>query len=141
MWRASTAPSTSRRRRSSRRPQTGGGGTPLPSGGGQFPPVKEVARFATFKSPKSLKAKKGRFNVKVRFDATTPPGTATLTVLLKGKKIGSARVKIKPGKTATAKVKLTKSGVRKLKKAKKLKVSLRMTIAGKRTTKALTIKR
>jgi len=122
-------------------PQTGGGGTPLPSGGGQFPPVKEVARFATFKSPKSLKAKKGRFNVKVRFDATTPPGTATLTVLLKGKKIGSARVKIKPGKTATAKVKLTKSGVRKLKKAKKLKVSLRMTIAGKRTTKALTIKR
>ncbi len=100
-----------------------------------------VARFATFKSPKSLKARKGRFNVKVSFDATTPPGTATLTVLLKGKKIGSARVKIKPGGTATAKVKLTKAGVRKLKKAKKLKVSLRMTIAGKRTTKALTIKR
>ena len=123
-------------------PPAGGGGTiPPPSGGGQFPPVKEVARFATFKSPKSLKARKGRFNVKVSFDATTPPGTATLTVLLKGKKIGSARVKIKPGGTATAKVKLTKAGVRKLKKAKKLKVSLRMTIAGKRTTKALTIKR
>ena len=123
-------------------PSTGGGGsTPPPSGGGQLPPPPVVARFATFKSPKSLKARKGRFNVKVSFDATAPAGTATLTVLLKGKKIGSARVKIKPGGTSTTKVKLTKAGVRKLKKAKKLKVSLRITVAGKRTTTALTIKR
>ena len=119
----------------------GGGSTPPPSGGGQTPPPPVVARLATLKSPKSLKARKGRFNVKVSFDATAPAGTATLTVLLKGKKIGSARVKIKPGGTSTAKVKLTKAGVRKLKKAKKLKVSLRITVAGKRTTKALTIRR
>jgi secreted trypsin-like serine protease len=120
-------------------PPTGGGGGP--SGGGQALPPPPVARLATLKSPKSLKARNGRFNVKVSFDATAPAGTATLTVLLKGKKIGSARVKIKPGGTSTAKVKLTKAGVRKLKKAKKLKVSLRITVGGKRTTKALTIKR
>ena len=112
-----------------------------PSVGGQTLPPPAVARFATLKSPKSLRARKGRFSVKVSFHPTTPAGTATLTVLLKGKKIGSARVPIKPGGTATAKVKLTKNGLRKLKKAKKLKVTLRITAGGKATKKALTIKR
>jgi hypothetical protein len=100
-----------------------------------------VARFATLKSPKSLRARKGRFNVRVAFDATAPAGTAVVNVLLKGRKIGSGRVKVKPGGTATAKVKLTKKGLRKLKKAKKLKVSLRITVGGKATKKALTLKR
>jgi secreted trypsin-like serine protease len=122
-------------------PPPAGGSTPPPSGGGQTLPPPAVARLATFKSPKSLKARKGRFKVKVSFDATAPAGTATLTVLLKGKKIGSARVKVKPGGTSTAKVKLTKKGLRKLKKSKKLKVTLRITVGGKAITKALTIKR
>jgi trypsin len=134
-------------------PPTGGGGgggttpppastsTAPPSGGGQPPPPPVVARFATLKSPKTLRARKGRFNVKVSFDATAPAGTAVVNVLLKGKKIGSGRVGIKPGGTATAKLKLTKAGLRKLKKAKKLKVTLRITVGGKVTKKALTIKR
>ena len=115
--------------------------TAPPSGGGQTAPPPVVARFAALKSPRSLQARNGRFKVKVSFDATAPAGTAKLTVLLKGRKIGSARVKVKPGGTATAKVKLTKAGVRKLKKTKRLKVSLRITVGGKLTKKALTIKR
>jgi secreted trypsin-like serine protease len=112
-----------------------------PSGGGQAPPPPAVARFATLKSPKTLRARKGRFSVKVSFDATAPAGAATLSVLLKGKKIGSARVPVKPGGTSTAKVKLTKIGLRRLKRSKKLKVTLQITVGGKATKKALTIKR
>jgi trypsin len=115
--------------------------TTPPSGGGQTPPPPVVVRFATLKSPKSLRARKGSFNVKVSFAASAPAGTAVVNVLLKGKRIGSGRVKVKPGGTATAKVKLTKAGLRKLKKAKKLKVTLRIAVGGKTTTKALTIKR
>ncbi|MEO8688044.1 MAG: serine protease [Solirubrobacteraceae bacterium] len=114
---------------------------PPPSGGGPLPPPPVVARLATLKSPKTLRARKGRFSIKVSFDAAAPAGKATLTVLLKGKRIGSARVPVKPGGTSTAKVKLTKKGLRKLKRAKKLKVTLRITVGGKAITKALTIKR
>ena len=68
-------------------------------------------------------------------------GTATLTVLPKGKKIGSARVPVRPGGTSTANVKLTKKGLRRLRKSKRLKVSLRITVGGKTTRKALTLRR
>jgi secreted trypsin-like serine protease len=100
-----------------------------------------VLRFATLKAPKSLRARAGRFSVKVSFNVGAPAGTAVVRVLLKGKKIGSGRVRVRPGRTSTAKVKLTKAGLRKLKRAKRLKVSLRITVGGKQTRKALTIKR
>jgi hypothetical protein len=112
-----------------------------PPGGGQAAPPPAPARLATLKSPARLRAHSGRFNVRVSFDAAAPPGTAVLTVLLKGKKIGSARVRIRPGGSSIAKVKLTKAGLRKLKRAKKLKVTLRITVGGKTTRKSLTLRR
>jgi hypothetical protein len=113
--------------------------TAPPAGSGPPPPV--VARFATLKSPRTLRVRKGRFSVKVSFDASAPAGTVVVRVLLKGRKIGSGRVKVKPGGTSSVKLRLTKAGLRKLKKAKRLKVSLRITVGGKQTKKALTIRR
>jgi secreted trypsin-like serine protease len=122
-------------------PPAAGTSTTPPSGGGPaaLPPLP--ARLATLRSPKSLRARKGRFNVRISFDAAAPVGTATLTVLLKGKKVGSARVPVRPGGSSTAKVKLTKKGLRRLRRSKRLKVSLRITVAGKTTRKALTLRR
>jgi hypothetical protein len=112
-----------------------------PSAGGQAAPPPTAARLATLKSPKRLRARNGRFNVRVSFDASAPHGTAVLTVLLKGTKIGSARVRIRPGGSSIAKVKLTKAGLLKLKRAKKLKVTLRIRVGGKTTRKSLTLRR
>jgi hypothetical protein len=100
-----------------------------------------LAHLATLKSPGTLRARSGRFSVKVSFDASAPAGTVVVRVLLKGKRIGAGRVKVKPGGTSTVKLKLTKAGLRKLKKAKRLKVSLRIVVGGKPTKKALTIRR
>ena len=120
-------------------------GTTPPTGGGTPPPTTlpgVTPKLARFIGPKSVRAKGGRFKVKVRFATTAPNGTARLSVLFKGKKIGSGKVKSKPGRTATAKVKLTKAGLKRLKKAGKLKVSLRLTLSGSATVKrSLTLKR
>jgi hypothetical protein len=55
-----------------------------------------------------------------------------------GKKtvLGSAKAKVKPGKTGTLKVKLTNAAKKQLKKHKKLKVLLKATVTakGKKTT-------
>jgi hypothetical protein len=99
------------------------------------------AKLATFSGPKSLRARNGRFKYKISFAASAPHGRAILNVLFKGGKIGSARVTIKPGGTVTAKFKLTKSGLRKLRKAGKLKVTLRLRLSGTTTRKTVTLRR
>jgi hypothetical protein len=88
-----------------------------------------------------VRARRGRFNVRVRFAASARPGTARLTVLFKGRKIGSARVRVNPGGSATARVKLTKAGARRLKRAGRLKVSLRLKVGSTTTRKALTLRK
>jgi hypothetical protein len=120
---------------------TGGTTTSTESGGGQTQTGGSTPLHATLKVARSVRASGGRFKVKIVFPPTAKAGTATLKVLFKGKKIGSARVTIKPGGAFTAKVKLTKAGLHKLKKAKKLKVTLRLSGGGVSGKKALTLRR
>jgi secreted trypsin-like serine protease len=94
-----------------------------------------------FTVPSSLRAPGGRFSLKLTFAPTTPAGTAVLVVLAGNKKIGTVRVPVRPGKTVTAKVKLTKAGRRLLNQRGKLKVKLQLTVNGAVAKRALTLRR
>lgn len=95
----------------------------------------------TLTAARSLRVRRGRFAVKVGFAPTTPAGTAVLVVRAGTKKIGTLEFPVRPGRTVTAKVKLTKAGQRLLKRRGKLKVTLRLTVNGAVSKKSLTLKR
>ena len=88
--------------------------------------------------------RRGRFNLRIRFAATAPSGTATIEVFRGKKKIGSARTRVRRGGSKRVSVKLTKTGRRLLRKSssKRLRVKVRVRV-GRRVlrTKQLTIRR
>jgi hypothetical protein len=95
----------------------------------------------TVKVARRLRARRGRFTVKLAFAPGTPTGTATLVVRSGTKQLGSVKVPVRPGQTVKAKVKLTKAGQRLLKRRGTLKVKLVLTVNGAVTKRALTLKR
>jgi secreted trypsin-like serine protease len=73
--------------------------------------------------------RRGRFGIRVNFAVNAPARKkAVVTVLKAGTKLGSAQVPVVRGESVRVTVKLTKSGLRKLRKAKKLKVTLRLRL-------------
>ena len=121
-------------------PPNNGGGTPPPTGTNNPPPVTTGPKGA-FKVAGSLRPRSGRFSVKLSFAPATPSGTATLVVLAGTKKLATVKIPVQPGKTVTAKVKLTKAGQQLLKQRTKLKVKLRLTVNGAVATKTVTLRR
>lgn len=73
---------------------------------------------------------RGRFGVRVTFAQGARSGKARLLVFRKGKRIGSATATVKKGLSVRFKVKLTKAGLRALKKAKKFNVSISLQLPG-----------
>jgi hypothetical protein len=105
------------------------------------PAPPAVGPKGTLTVARSLRARKGRFAVKLTFGPSTPTGTATLVVLNGRKKLATVKVPVRPGKTARATVKLTKAGQRLLKQRGKLKVKLRLTVNHAVSTRSLTLRR
>ncbi len=86
--------------------------------------------------------RKGRFGIRINFSAFAPAGkTAVVTARKGASKLGSVKVKVKRDESVQAKVLLTKSGLRKLRKAKKLKVTLRLVLGSEVQSKTVTLKR
>jgi hypothetical protein len=113
----------------------GGGG----GGGGQTPPPGAPASIPTSK----LKAANGRVGLKVSCAAAAgcKGSVALKTTGRKSKSLGSKRVNIASGRTATVRVKLNKLG-RKLAKRKRVKVVATVDLGAAGTiTKQLTLKR
>jgi extracellular elastinolytic metalloproteinase len=80
--------------------------------------------------------RRGRFGVRVTFAQGARSGKAKLLVFRKGKRIGSATATVKKGLSVRFKVKLTKAGLRALKKATKFNVSIRLQLPGSTTIAA-----
>jgi extracellular elastinolytic metalloproteinase len=98
------------------------------------PPPPVLARIVVAK--KVTVNSRGIFGVRVTFAQGARSGKAKLLVFRKGKKIGSATATVKKGFSVRFKVKLTKAGLRALKKAKKLNVSIRLQLPGSTKTVA-----
>ena len=81
-------------------------------------------------APKITVDSRGRFGVRVTFAQGARSGKARLLVFRKGKRIGSATATVKKGLSVRFKVKLTKAGLRALRKAKKFTVSIRLQLPG-----------
>ena len=115
--------------------------TAPPSGGGQ-PRRPRWSRASPRSSPQSLQRAQGPLQRpgQLRRDRAGRHGGRQRPAEGQEDRLGAGHAS-SPAGPATAKVKLTKAGLRKLKKAKKLKVTLRITVGGEATRKALTIKR
>jgi hypothetical protein len=83
----------------------------------------------------------GRFGIRINFSEAAPAGKSAVVTVRKGaSRLGTAKVKVARGKSVRAKVKLTKSGLKRLKKAKKLKVTVRFVLGTTVQTKTVTLK-
>lgn len=122
------------------------------------PPITPATDPVTLRAPKSLGSfkvgKKGSLTfkkLKVSCAATALAscvGTVKITAKIKKKTVtlGSATLKVAPGKSTTVKLKLKKSGLKAVKKAKKLKASLSLSLKGpgfaaQKAKSSLTLKR
>ena len=119
---------------------------PAPAGA-PFPLVPAPAAvvlspFARIVVAKSARVdRRGRFGIRVNFADNAPAGKkATVTVLKAGKKLGSAQVPVVRGQSVRVRVKLTKGGLRRLRKAKKLKVTLRLVLGTTVQTKTVLLR-
>jgi extracellular elastinolytic metalloproteinase len=74
--------------------------------------------------------RRGRFGARVSFSPAAPGGKARLLVFRKNRRIGSGTVRVKKGDSVRVRIKLTKAGLRALKKSRKFKVSLRLQLPG-----------
>lgn len=85
--------------------------------------------------------RRGRFVVLVDFHALAPAGqNAVLTVRRGTAKLGSVRVKVAPGASVRAQVKLTRAGLRRLRKARRLTVTLRLVLGTTVQTRTVTLR-
>ena len=77
----------------------------------------------------ALVDRRGRFGIRISFAANAPAGRrATVTVLNRGRRLGSARVPVARGRTVRVRVRLTRSGLRRLRRARRLRVTLRLVL-------------
>ena len=100
------------------------GGTPAsPAAGG-------AARHrpdATITVPNRLRLRGGRFSVKINFAPGTASGNALLVARAGTTKVGAKRFRARPGGTARVTIKLSKPALRKLTRARRLKLTLRLS--------------
>jgi hypothetical protein len=86
---------------------------------------------------------KGKFGVRVNFTDAAPAGKDAIVDAFKGPtKIGTVKVHVKQGESVRARVKLTDSGIARVRRHGKLKVTLRLTLEKSvLETKSVTLKR
>jgi extracellular elastinolytic metalloproteinase len=87
--------------------------------------------------------RRGRFGARVTFAQAARSGTAKLLVFRSNKRIGSGTARVVKGDSVRFRIKLTKAGLRALKKAKKFRISLRLQLPGSTTivaTKSLQLR-
>jgi secreted trypsin-like serine protease len=105
-------------------------------------PTVRLATILNAKRPKV--SKKGRFKIRVSFNAAAPAGVAVVEVFRGKKKIGTAKGLVRKGGSRQLTIKLSKAGRKLLKKSKtkRLKVKIRVRV-GKQIlrTKTVTIRR
>ena len=106
------------------------------------PVVAAPPRLATLLLGRGAQVdRRGRFGVRINFGPLAPVGkNAVVTVKNGSVKLGSAKVRVARGKSVRAKVQLTKSGLRRLRKARKLKVTVRLALGTTVQTKTVTLK-
>jgi secreted trypsin-like serine protease len=105
-------------------------------------PTRRLATILNAKRPKV--SKKGRFKIRVSFDATAPAGTAVVEVYRGKRKVGTAKGFVRRGGSRQMTIKLNKTGRKLLKrsKSKRLKVRVRVRVGSAvLRTKTLTIRR
>jgi hypothetical protein len=103
---------------------TGGGGTTTGGGG------TTSTALVTF-SPSTLKlGRGGTITVTLSFTPNARAGTAKLVVLLRGRRVGSATVRVRPAARIKVKVRLSRAALSALRKSRRLKLTLRLTPPG-----------
>ena len=115
--------------------QPASGTGPTPAGVGTTSP-----RLVQLLAPRTVRVRRGRFALQVRFAPEAPAGTARPTILAGRKQIGSMRLRVRPGHTVKVTFILTRSGLRKLEKAHKLKVTARIAVGATKAQRTLTLR-
>ena len=73
--------------------------------------------------------RRGRFGIRINFSALAPPGKRAVVTVRKGRsKLGTVKVKVRRGRSVRAKVGLNRAAFRRLRKAKKLRVTVRLVL-------------
>jgi hypothetical protein len=100
------------------------------------PPAKPpAASLARLRDSRLVADRRGRFKVRIAFKAAAPSGTARVAVKRKGRKLAAARTRVRPGRTATVKLRLSAAGRRAIRpgRRKLVRVELRLPGGGKIT--------
>ena len=107
------------------------------------PPPPTVATSAAITGKRATATRKGRFKVKVRFDAGAPAGIARVQARIKGKLVARGKRAVDPGHTRSVTMKLTKAGRKAIRpgRARKVDLVLRLPGAGDPVRKTLTVAR
>ena len=118
---------------------------PLPPAPVVTPPVAAPRiPLATILASGRPKVRRGRFNLRINFATTAPPGIAVIEVFRGKRKIGSGRGRVRRGGSRQVSVKLTTTGRRLLRrsKTKRLRVKVQVRV-GRRVlrSRGLTIRR
>jgi secreted trypsin-like serine protease len=96
------------------------------------PPVLSVppARLARLLVNRSATVdRRGRFGIRINFSALAPAGKRAVVTVRKGRsKLGTVKVKVRRGRSVQAKVRLNRSAFRRLRKARKLRVTVRLVL-------------
>jgi Ca2+-binding RTX toxin-like protein len=136
-------------------PAGGGGGPVTPPPPPPPPPAPPGPRTgelrATVTAPRSIKARKGAISFKVGCPATAT-GSCRITATVRAKvgkrtrKLGASGLVLAPGAQRTVKVKLTSAARRLLRRKRKLKATIRLTVrddvgAGRTANRKVTLKR
>jgi hypothetical protein len=116
---------------------TTGPATPPP------PPPPPAATSASIAGKKVTATRKGRFKVKVRFDAGAPGGTARVQAKIKGKVVARGKREVAPGQTRRVTMRLNKAGRKAIRpgRSRKVKIVLRLPGADEPVRKTLTVAR
>lgn len=113
--------------------------TPTPAPPVVTPLPVTLASLIVSRSP--LVDRRGRFGIRVNFSALAPAGkTAVVTVRRGASRLGSVKVKVRRGESVRARVLLTRSGLRRLRRARKLKVTLRLVLGTTVQTKTVLLR-
>jgi secreted trypsin-like serine protease len=97
------------------------------------PAPAKNASLATILANGRPKVRRGRFHLRVNFARNAPSGIAVIEVFRSGRKIGTARTRVRRGGSKRVTVKLSKAGRRLLSRSSTKRMKVRVRIRVKRT--------
>jgi secreted trypsin-like serine protease len=109
------------------------------------PPTTEPVprRLATILTLKTPQIRRSRFKMRINFARNAPAGNAFVEVFRRKKKIGSVRARVRRGGSRQVSVKLTKAGMKLLRRSERKRMRVKVQVRVKRQilgSKTLTIR-